>query len=205
MFIEPTFIRHVISAIVPFAAASLLLGAAFLLLGGCDLFSPRSPDPPIEDTGTFMQPDTPDDVVDNIQNAVSELNAQNYRRSFAADFTFEPTSAAEARDPSIWMGWGVQDEESYFSGLVEAARLTTGNELRLSDVETTAGETEFIVNATYLLTVNHRRADLPETLQGRFVWTIAQAEDGLWYLSDWTDRQVGEAASWSDLKAAFIK
>ena len=186
-------------------AASRKALILLVLLSGCDLFSTRSPQAPVEDSGTYVQPDTPNLVIDNIRNAVAELNAQNYRRSFAADFVFEPTAAAEARDPSIWMGWGVQDEESYFSGLVEAARLSTGNELRLSDVETTAGETEFTVNATYLLTVNHRRPDLPQTLQGRLVWTIRQGEDGLWYLAEWTDRQVGDAASWSDLKAAFIK
>lgn len=185
---------------------ALLVGIpAVVLLAGCDVFSTRSPDPPIEDTGTFVQPDTPDDVIDNIRNAIGELNAQNYRRSFAPDFTFEPSADAAARDPSIWMGWGDQQEESYFSALVEAARLSTGNELRLSDVETTAGETEFVVNATYLLTISHRRPELSETLQGRLVWTISQRDDGLWYLSEWTDRQVGDAASWSDLKAAFIK
>lgn len=180
-----------------------LLGA--VTVGACDVFSPRSPDPPIEDTGTFVQADTPDDVIDNLRNAVAELNAQNYRRSFAPTFAFDPTADAEARDPSIWMGWSVQEEESYFSALVEAARLSTGNELRLSDVETTAGQTEFVVNAAYLLTVTHRRPELPETLQGRLAWTIAQGDDGLWYLSEWSDRQVGDAASWSDLKAAFIK
>lgn len=186
-------------------AASWRILILMFCVAGCDVFSTRPPDPPIEDSGTYVQPDTPAQVIENIENAVTELNAQNYRRSFDPEFTFQPTASAEARDPSIWMGWGVQEEESYFSALVEAARLTTGNDLRLTDVETTAGETEFTVNATYLFTVNHRRTDLPETLQGRLVWTIAQGEDGLWYLTEWSDRQVGEAASWSDLKAAFIK
>ncbi|MEX0601291.1 MAG: hypothetical protein WD205_11645, partial [Rhodothermales bacterium] len=72
-----------------------------LSLSACDVFSPRSPEHPIEDVGTFIQPDTPDQVVDNIRTAVAELNARNYRRSFADDLTFTPTTDASARDPSV--------------------------------------------------------------------------------------------------------
>ncbi|MEX2400879.1 MAG: hypothetical protein WD423_08925 [Rhodothermales bacterium] len=176
-----------------------------LSLSACDVFSPRSPEHPIEDVGTFVQPDTPDQVVDNIRTAVAELNARNYRRSFADDLTFTPTTDASARDPSVWTGWSAQEEESYFLALAEAARLTADNELGLSDVEQTAGAARFTIDASYTLRVNHRRADLPTTLQGRLVWTIDQGEDGLWRVTSWTDRTVGDAASWSDLKAAFIK
>ena len=161
---------------------------------------------PIEGAGTFVQPDTPDQVIENVRNAISELNAQNYRRSFAEGYTFEPTAAAEARDPSIWTGWGVQDEESYFRATVQAARLTSGNELRLNEENLVAVRPDqFTFDASYVLTINHRRPDLPATLQGRLVWTLSQGEDGLWRITQWTDDELGDAASWSDLKAAFIK
>ena len=50
----------------------------------------------------------------NIQAAFSELNTQNYRRAFADDFTFTPTSASLAQNASIWTGWGSAQEEEYF-------------------------------------------------------------------------------------------
>ncbi len=176
------------------------------LVAACDLFSPREPEVPLEGAGTFVQPDTPDQVIENIRNAVAELNAQNYRRSFAEGYTFEPTAAAEARDPSIWTGWGVQDEESYFTAAVQAARLTSGNELRMNEENLVALSSDrFSFDASYVLTINHRRSDLPATLQGRLVWTIIQGEDGLWGIIEWTDDELGDAPSWSDLKAAFIK
>jgi hypothetical protein len=175
------------------------------VISGCDLFSPRTPDPPLEGGGNYVQPDTPAQVVENIRNAVADLNAQNYRRSFAEDLQFEPTADAAADDPSIWTGWGTQEEESYFRALAEAARLTTDNDLRLSDVDETAGDMLHTLDATYLLTINHRRPELPTTLQGRLVWTIEQGEDGLWRVTAWTDRALGDAAAWSDLKAAFIQ
>jgi len=134
---------------------------------GCDLFATRAPEPPGTETGTFLQPDTPDQVLENLRFAIAELNAPNYRRSFSDDLHFQPTVEAEANDPAIWNGWGVQEEESYFRALVEAARLTSGNELRLTDVEQTAGPDRYTVDASYVLVFNHRSAELPNRLQGR--------------------------------------
>jgi len=188
------------------AVLATLTLAALATLSGCDVFSTRDPVPPLEGAGTFGQPDTPDQVIENIQNAVSELNAQNYRRSFADGFEFRPTASAEARDPSIWTGWGVQDEESYFRAAVQAARLTSGNELRFNEMSLSAISADrFTFDAGYVLTINHRRPDLATALQGRLVWTLEQDEDGLWGITEWTDRELGDAASWSDLKAEFIK
>lgn len=176
------------------------------LLTGCDLFSTREPAPPLEEAGTYVQPDTPDQVIENLQFAVSELNAQNYRRSFSDALEFQPTASAEASDPSIWTGWSVQDEDSYFRAAAQAARLTTGNEVRLTEANLSAVTPErFTFDAGYVLTINHRRPDLATSLQGRLVWTLEQGEDGLWRITQWIDREVGDADSWSKLKAEFIK
>lgn len=184
----------------------LLLILYSLLLPACDLFSTRIPEPPIDQAGTFIQPDTPDQVVENVQNAITELNAQNYRRSFADELTFVPTPEAEVRDLSIWSGWSIQDEESYFRALASAARLTSGNELRLNEPSLSAIDpARFTFDATYVLTINHRKADLPSSLRGRLVWTIVQGDDGLWRISEWSDRSVDNSSSWSDLKASFIQ
>lgn len=178
----------------------------FVLVAGCDLFATRDPAPPVEESGTYVQPDTPEDVVANVQAAVVELNAQNYRRVFADAFTFTPTAAAQAQDPSIWGDWGREEEERYFSTLVAAAQLSAGNELGLADrQESFPSEDRYELHATYQLTVNHRRPGLPATLQGRLVWVITQGSDGLWRLQQWTDQSLGNEPSWSDLKAEFVK
>lgn len=175
-------------------------------LAGCDLFSTRAPEPPVAESGTFRQPDTPDQVIANLQAAITEMNAQNYRRSFAEAFTFTPTDHAMAQNASLWNGWGRDAEERYFSTLVAAARLTTGNALQLTDETlSVVDETRFVLDATYLLTINHRRPNLPVTFQGRLVWTLQQGPDGLWRLQEWTDRAAGAGPSWSDLKAEFAK
>ena len=87
----------------------------------------------------------------------------------------------------------------YFGGAVDAVLM------RLTDIEQTAGSVRYTVEASYVLVLNHRSTELPNTLQGRVAWSIEKGQDGLWYIATWTDNSIGAAASWSDLKAAFIK
>ncbi len=176
-----------------------------LVLSGCGLFSTRVPELPVTEGGTYAQPDAPEQVIDNIQNAVAELNTLNYRRSLAATLSFQPTATAEARE-SIWGGWGRAEEEQYFSTLVAAASDNEGHSLVLNDQSLTIVEaTRFQLDATYVLTVNHRRPDASTRVQGRLIWVIEQRGDGLWELVDWTDQELAGTATWSDLKAEFVK
>ena len=184
--------------------ASILL-IALTFLSGCSLFSTRDPEAPLEDSGSFIQPDTPEQVVENIQNAVSELNTLNYRRSLSEDFHFDPTATAQSRE-SVFLSWSRAQEEQYFSALVAAASLNTGHSLQLNDESMTLiQEDAFILDATYVLTVNHRRAEVPTQVQGRLQWVLMQGSDGLWALIEWTDQELGNEPSWSDLKAEFTK
>ncbi len=177
-----------------------------LLLGaGCDLFAPRTPEDPLEGAGPFVQPDTPDLVVENLTQSFDALNTTAYRRSLGTGFTFTPTPTALARD-AFWSTWSMAEEESYFRTLVAAAQPGARYTLRLADVGTPeVTEDRYVLDASYVLTVPHRRPDAPTTVQGRLRWTITRADDGLWYLSSWIDESLGNAPSWSDLKAAFIQ
>ncbi|MDA0378978.1 MAG: hypothetical protein O2899_05755, partial [Bacteroidetes bacterium] len=128
-----------------------------VLTSGCSVFSTRDPEDPLEDSGTYIQPDTPEQVVENLQQSVLELNTLNYRRSMAEDLVFEPTATALARE-SVFLSWGRAQEDQYFSALVAAAALNTGHSLQLNDrTLTLLDEDEFVLDATYVLTVNHRR------------------------------------------------
>lgn len=185
--------------------AILFLSALAVLLAGCSLFSTRDPETPLENSGSYIQPDTPEQVIENLQNAVSELNTFNYRRSLADNFVFRPTASALARE-SIFVSWSRAQEEQYFTALTAAAALNTGHNLQLNDQTLTLlGADEFVFDATYVLTINHRRAEVPTQVQGRMQWVIKQGMDGLWALLDWTDQELGNEQSWSDLKAEFTK
>ena len=179
--------------------------ASSLGLTGCSLFSTREPETPLTESGTFIQPDTPEQVVENLKESIAELNTLNYRRSLGEPFVFRPTATALARE-SLFSSWSRSQEEQYFSALVAAASLNSGHSLQLNDQSFTLISTnEFLLDATYVLTINHRRTEVPVQVQGRLRWLIEQSGEGLWSLTDWTDQELGSSPSWSDLKAEFLK
>ncbi len=182
-------------------ALSLLLVTG----GACEIFAPRMPEPPAGEGGTFIQPDSPDAVIANIQAAIQELNSLSYRRSMHMELEYVPTAIAQARDPSLWADWGYAEENSYYTTISEAARRGSGHLLRLNNVAKEIGDRHYKMDANYLLVIRHLRAGVPDSLQGRLIWEMEPDENGLWALRRWTDQEVGGVASWSDLKAEFAK
>ena len=137
--------------------------------------------------------------------AVGELNALNYRRSLHEGLVFRPTASAEARE-AIFANWGRAQEDQYFTAAAAAANLNSGHGLILNDrTFTISSDTEYILDATYVLTINHQRPDAPSNVQGRLQWIITQGQGGLWELEEWTDQELADNVSWSDLKAEFMK
>jgi len=184
--------------------------ASMLVFVGCDLFSTREPEPPEAGVGTWLQPDTPDRVVENVRNSIAEMNSGNYLRSLATDFTFEPSQTARARESELWQGWSRADEETYFSRLVASSAFSSGHDLQLLDkTENILSDVLYILDANYILTVKHSRTteDIPTEFQGRLVWEIEKSDEGLWYLKRWVDvdQESQAVASWSELKASFVK
>lgn len=178
------------------------------LLSHCDLFTPRTPEQPIGNAGTWQQPDTPQRVIENLRSALAERNVQNYLRSLSNTLLFKPTLEAETRDPILWTAWRLAEEETYFNRLRTAATLFSGHGLELLNVEQVIlDNTHVSFDAAYQLRMPHSRTDenIPSYVQGRLVWTMVQGTDGLWRLERWVDQGTNGAPSWSDLKAAFSK
>lgn len=179
----------------------------FLLLVGltsCSLFSTRTPEDPETEGGTFFQPDTPEQVIDNIAVAISEMNTLNYRRSFAADLTFLPTATAQARE-SVFANWGRPQEEQYFSALAAASSINTGHGIVFNDRQLNFDtESRYTFFAKYVLTARHNRTDAMTEVQGLLEWVIVQGSNGLWEVREWTDQEFESFPSWSDMKAKFI-
>ncbi len=174
-----------------------------LVFGACDLFGARTPEDPEGEAGTWQQPVAPDIVIENLRAAITELNTSNYRRSLHENFEFVPSSDAYARDPDQWINWDRARENGFFVTLAEASKGSTGNGLRLENMTTELGESEYILDASYILIISHGSQQVADTLQGRLAWLIIQESNGLWALTMWNDQSIGSEDSWSDLKAEF--
>ena len=136
------------------------------------------------------------------------MNSQNYLRSLGPEFTFEPAVSSMAREPSLWTGWAIPEERTYFEGLAASSEFLAGHGLQLVDVvENVVNDEQYVVDANYILTVNHSRAadDIPTVFQGHLVWAIQRSTEGLWYLQSWTDQEIQNQPSWSELKSTFVK
>jgi hypothetical protein len=98
------------------------------------------------------------------------------------------------------------EEEQYFGTMAAAAQFSSNHELVLTDQnQSIISDDRYELDASYTLTLNHNRPDIPTTVQGRLIWVLTQGEDGLWSLSEWTDRELGASPSWSEVKSGFVK
>ena len=190
------------------SAGSLLALSLTLMVAACSVFETREPEEPESGAGTWLQPDTPDRVIRNIQNSISEMNSRNYLRSLAPDFAFQPAVSALAREPSLWSSWATPEEETYFGRLAASSNFLSGHSLQLLDMnESVVDDERYVMDANYILTVQHNRSaeDVPTEFQGRLIWALRRSSEGLWYLQTWTDQEAQTQPSWSELKSTFVK
>lgn len=185
-----------------------VLVLVLLVLSSCTLFETREPDPPDSGAGTpFIQPDRAEIVLQNLENAVKDLNVRNYLNCLNEEtFTYQPTGEAQNSDPDLWSGWGFASEENYFNNLRSSAQSGSGNSLQLSNIESeTLSSTEQQISVNYVLNVNHNRNTdgIPVTAQGRMILYLVAGDDGLWSISGWTDLSTSGEFSWSDMRSTF--
>lgn len=176
----------------------------------CGVFETREAEPPDQGgSALFQQPDRPEVVILNLQNAIQNMNTVNYMRSINEEsFEFTPSSLASDSNPDVWVNWSSEDENIYFNNMRAATQNLSGHSLQVQNQErTTLPDGDERITADYVLTVNHNRPPqvLPSVAQGRFLMDMTQGDDGLWSISGWTDESAGSEITWSDFKAVFIR
>ncbi len=185
-------------------AVAAILG---LLVASCNLFETRDPEEPGTTTvPVFIQPDRPQDVIQNLQNAVRTMNLDNYRRCLESEtFSYQPSSGAQSSNPDLWQGWGFAEEEVYFNNMRAETEGLSGHELRLENrrfVQISQDQEQF--DAEYRITVQHNRQGLPSVAEGVLRLIIVRDESGSWTIASWSDASEGSDFTWSDFRAAFL-
>jgi hypothetical protein len=201
--------RNTVRIIHPSSRIILLFLIPFL--AGCELFAVREPEEPKLGTGgVFIQPDTPSAVLENLVNAVREMNAINYLNCLSSDeYSFQPAGQGSIGDPSLWNGWSRVEEDRYFKNMASAAENLSGHNLsfdiqRRDDISSR----EQRIVANYVLVVNTNRntaSRVPNRITGQVIFIMKAGTSGLWSIATWTDIATNPEYSWTQLKAEFVR
>jgi hypothetical protein len=178
-----------------------------LVLWGC---ATRTPEEPSGNRGTYEPPTSPSIVIENLRNAVTEKNMQNFmlcladpsRSSFS--YTYEPSAEAGARYQAVFMNWSVTKERQAFLSMTSRLATDQQPQLVFSNSQVAFSSPDSLVwVAEYVLTAQLGLTSLPSTLSGTIALTICPEQSGLWSIARWSDaRRPSDTteATWSLLK-----
>jgi hypothetical protein len=183
-----------------------------LLLAACENpFSARTPEPPQQNTSTFVPPTSPDIVFINLRIAIQEKNVENYIRCFVDTtrsnerFTFAPDQRAVTNHPGVFDFWQLEDERRYVTRLFQALPADSARALRLTEEERSEGAMQATFSHNYEISIRHTRRDedIPVVFRGLSNFMLQRNETGDWAIYRWEDFTNGVDPSWSELKALF--
>ena len=179
-----------------------MLGLA-LLIGGCDLFNTRDPEPPDSGRGSWEIPRLPGDVLNNLSASLIERNAVDYLLSFEEErFEFEADPEAMSRDPSL-EEWDYAAESAHINQLFGAGTLPPDSIVMvvfLNSQQTTLGDSAEII-VDYSLIAEIALAAAPGPMAGTAYFYLRIGQEGYWEIYHWRDSRTEEQNTWSDLKS----
>jgi len=178
------------------------------LVGGCDMFSTRSPEPPDTGQSAFIPPTSPDILLSNFISAFEERNPENYTLclGYESSYQFVPSANAVAIFSNIFDNWDISSERRYFLAMV--ASLPTGEKPFIQFIRQPLQS--FPDSAIFIADY---RVKIPiqtgETLDyaGQTQMTFFRSSTGLWSILRWVDLMESSsdnASTWSNFKADFF-
>jgi hypothetical protein len=191
--------------------AGALLTALVIVSLACDsLFSTREPEPPENPQSSWVPPLSPDQVLSNLQNAVSERNVENYVRCLinpglsSRIFVFEPDPEVAANYPDLFQEWNRETERNVMQQLVALVPADSAFYLTYTEtVQEIVAPDSAVMIRRYRLGVHHREAGIPQTYEGLAEFWLTPDQQGEWAIYHWIDNSVSQSPSWSGLKASF--
>ncbi len=192
-----------------FQKISLLCAAVALLVAGCDLFRTRDPESPNQERSSFVPPTSPEIVLDNLKNAVSERNTDNYVRCFtdtsfsSRRFVFVPTQEAQTKYSTVFRSWDLNSERDYFQNIKSQTPTSASSNLFLDGSFQSILSDSALYNADYLINFQHTVSGKPQQAKGNAQFFLAPDRNNYWAVYQWIDARIGNEVSWSELKGTF--
>ncbi|MBT4035450.1 MAG: hypothetical protein HOE61_11955 [Candidatus Marinimicrobia bacterium] len=184
--------------------------SALLFLAGCELFTPRDSEPPIDvlDPYAWGPPTSPEIVLQNLANAFPahklnyHLDVLGNSDETGASFTFFPDQGVASSQPGVFDNWGYVEEENFITKLFETLSQDGLQRLEWERTDFLPIDDHFEIVTDYHLTLAYGESEtpLPEQLKGQATLTLVQNVDLLYEISIWQDLKSDSLPCWSDLK-----
>lgn len=194
------------------------LSVFLVLLAGCSFLTTRQPEDPDAGNSSFIPPTSPDIVVRNFTNAISERNIQTWVSCFldtdtslapgiARMYRFEPTAQVAAQYGPLFLDWSIERERQSFTTYAALPQVATNPPVLI------LGQTNFdvvtpdsaILLSPYRFVPRHSYSGLSDTLTGSIRLSIVRSSSGFWYIGTWSDFSANDtSATWSLLKARLV-
>jgi hypothetical protein len=180
-------------------------------IAGCGLFDTRLPENPVNSGSTFESPTSPSIVLHNIESALRNANASDYRRCFSDTsqglpaFVFFPSTQGMAAAPSKFSDWTIKQEEQYVRTIF--AELQEGNVCSVTfsppEISAVPIADSLQFTASYSVHFPHTREGAERDALGSLQFTLRLSRQNEWYITYWRDFARDDKPSWSLIKARF--
>jgi len=170
-------------------------------------FRIRNVEAPQVSTSDWVSPTDYEILLSNFQTAISQTNVQNYLRCFNRDeFDFVPVANLFNDNEAVWLSWTVQEEQTYLENAFLNLTVNTGQSLILQEEDlqdVTADSVKYV--GSYTLRVNHTDTTLTTLFTGQMQLSIKRNTFNEWEIHRWTDIELAQDSSWSNLKLRFVQ
>jgi len=181
-----------------------------LLLGACELFTPRESEPPVDviDPYAWVPPTSPEIVLQNLSNAFPahkpnyHLDVLGNSEETGALFVFLPDQGVASSQPGVFDNWGYVEEENFVTKLFEVLDEEGLQRLEWEVEQLSPIDDRYEIITDYSLTLAYGQSEnpLPTQLKGQATLTLIQNVDLLYEISGWQDLKSDSLPCWSDLK-----
>lgn len=171
-----------------------------LLAGGACVFTPRSPEAPIDSDVEWLPPFEPENVLANMESAVEARFLTNYKDSLGEEFVFTPSplDVAEA-PPNYFTGFGKTRELAALEKLfTQVTALAVNWNYGEEDITVSGTEATFTLES-YELVVTYANGDVV-SYAGYAVLTLFKT-GSQWRLVEWDESPSVSNLSWGRLRA----
>ncbi|MFC1541127.1 hypothetical protein ACFL50_01615 [Candidatus Latescibacterota bacterium] len=189
---------------------SLLSGLMFFLCSCNNPFSTREPENPGSEGARIKPPNSPENVLYNLESSLEGLSVLDYLNIFSEDFEFNPDPEDSLKYVEDFInGWNYEKEEEFANNFLQQANFTNkieGNPIYLDVVSIIPGVDlyEYTYNIFVVKDDSTETAYNTIEIEGE-AWLYFREDEGNWYIYKWIDHRIQKnSITWGALRAQHI-